>query len=269
MWTWQGLFCKLSQGGLTSTLESELASHIVISALQSSWWSLSFLRARIWPDLSVFLLLPVMHLVDFLLPHSSSMAVTFFRSQLHSAPAALKPPVMIRRLKQLWHTGWEYKFSIPITGMSFFVQAHSRTCSNCLLGIGTFTPGDRSTWHPGDAGSYPAASHLQRRPRNGFFTLICVGPQHETLGWGLCPSLASDFLANSSPRCQNMSDCLSSIWNTLCSVKSAFLKASNPTFLQKVYEAKPGFGVQNSTFTGLSANIWWTVTLLLSHYSNS
>lgn len=238
------LFFKLSQGGLTFTLQSKLACHILVSALQSSWSSLSFLRARIWPDLWVFLLLPAMHLALFLLPHSSQS-----RWHLLQIPASLSTSspgtthydqkVQEHRKKQLWHTGWEYKFSIPITGRSFFVQTQSRTCGNPLLGIRTFTPGDRSTWHPGDAGSYPAASIFKgdQGVDSSLWSVLASSICMKHLGKVL------DFLANTSQRCQNKSNCLSSIWNTLCSMKSALLKASNPTFFQNVCEAKPGFGV--------------------------
>lgn len=158
----------------------------------------------------MFLLLPAM----FLLPHSSQQGFHLLQIPAllsTSSPGATCYDQKVQEYgnERLWHTGWEYKFSIPITGTSFFVQAHSKTCSNCLLGIRTFTPGDRSTWHPGDAVRYPAVSYLQRRWRNGFFTLICVGLQrlHETLGWSL-PKSGFRFLANTSPRCQNTSDCV-------------------------------------------------------------
>lgn len=189
-----------------------------------------------------------MHLAVFLLLHSSQGChlLQIPASLSTSSPEA--PPVMIRRFRNTGTSscdtlGRSANLVFPSQGRSFFVQAHSRTCSNRLLGITTFTPGDRSTWHPGDAVSYPAASHLQRTSRNGFFTFICVGLQHlhETLGRGL-PKLGfrlpNEYFSRML-KCIRL--CLQS--ETLCSVKSALLKASNPTILQKVYEAKPGFGV--------------------------
>lgn len=89
----------LSHRGLTSTLESELACHILVSALQSSWWSLSFLRARIWPDLWVFLLLPVMHLMLFLLPHSSQHGCHLLQIPALLSTSSPGAPVMIRRFR--------------------------------------------------------------------------------------------------------------------------------------------------------------------------
>lgn len=181
MWTWQGLFCKLSQGGLTSTLESELASHIVIFALQSSWWSLSFLRARIWPDCQC---------------SCSSQRCTLWTSFSLTAPAWLSPssdPSLTQHQQPwshlLWSEGWSScdtlggstNSAFPSQGWASLCRHTAELAAIVCWEIRTFTPGDRSTWHPGDAVSYPAASRLQRRPRNGIFTLICVG-LHETLG---------------------------------------------------------------------------------------
>lgn len=66
-----------------------------------------FSRARIWPDLSLFLLLPAMHLAVFvfLLPSvmhlaAPSTTVSCFKSQLHSPLAGLEQPIMVQKVQK-------------------------------------------------------------------------------------------------------------------------------------------------------------------------
>lgn len=150
------------------------------------------------------------------------------------------------------------------------MQAQSRTCSNRLLGIRTFTPGDRSTWDPGDAVSCPAASYLQRRSRNGFFTLICVGLQHlhETLERAL-PKLGFRLLSTYFSKMPK--NIKLSVFNLKHFVKHevSIIKSLQPHISSKCTWSKTRFWGGPKTETVLLASIWCTMTPLLSHDSNS
>lgn len=70
MWTWQGLFCKLLHWGLTSTLVRACLSHSCLCFAKLLVITQFSQNKNLAGPVSV-LLLPAMHLVVFLLPHSS------------------------------------------------------------------------------------------------------------------------------------------------------------------------------------------------------
>jgi len=84
------------------SLPAHTHAHLWLAKLLTS---APFSQGKNLADLSLFLLLPAMHLAVFLLPSvmhvaALSMTVTCFRSWLHSALAAVEQPILDQKVQK-------------------------------------------------------------------------------------------------------------------------------------------------------------------------
>lgn len=119
-WTWQGLFCKLLHGGLTSTLVRAWLPHsclcfallLVITQFPQSK-NLARPVSGPAPPSDAPCGVPSPSQFPGLSPASNP---SFTQHQQPWSTTCYDQKVQEYRNRQLWHAGWECKFGIPITG---------------------------------------------------------------------------------------------------------------------------------------------------------